>query len=274
MNKIPSTTLNNGLEMPWLGLGVFMANEGKEVEQAVNWALDAGYTAIDTAAIYGNEKGVGKAIKESGVARKELFVTTKIWNNDLREQNVLGAFETSLQRLDMDYVDLLLIHWPVAGHFVKAWNVFEEIYDSGRAKAIGVSNFHQHHLETLLEQAEITPAVNQVEFHPYLVQKDLVHFCREKAIQFQAWSPLMKGDFINIDSLKKLAKKVDKTPAQIVLRWHYQHRIITIPKSVHKNRIAENMQVFDFELNDQEMDQIDALNRDKHYGPHPDHFNF
>jgi diketogulonate reductase-like aldo/keto reductase len=274
MNKIPSTTLNNGLEMPWLGLGVFQADEGNQVEQAVSWALEAGYRAVDTAAAYGNERGVGKAIKKSGIPRNEIFVTTKIWNDALRSKTVLDAFEDSLDKLDMDHVDLLLIHWPVPDCFVKAWKVFEKIYANGRAKAIGVSNFHQHHLETLLDIAETTPAVNQVEFHPFLVQKELVQYCRDKEIQFQAWSPLMKGDIVSVDLLKELAERHSKTPAQIVLRWHYQHGIITIPKSVHKDRIEENMQVFDFELNDQEMDQIDALNRDKHYGPHPDHFSF
>ncbi len=274
MNKIPSTTLNNGLEMPWLGLGVFQVDEGRQVEQAVSWALEAGYRAVDTAAVYGNERGVGKAIKKSGIPRKDIFVTTKIWNDALRSKTVLESFDASLDRLDMDYVNLLLIHWPVPDVFVEAWKVFEKIYANGQAKAIGVSNFHQHHLEALLDKAETTPAVNQVEFHPFLVQKQLVQYCRDKEIQFEAWSPLMKGDIVSVDLLKGLAEKHSKTLAQIVLRWHYQHGIITIPKSVHKDRIEENMQVFDFELNDDEMKQIDALNQDKHYGPHPDHFSF
>lgn len=191
MNSIKDCTiLNNGVEMPWLGFGVFKVNEGEEVESAVKWALEAGYRSIDTATIYGNERGVGKAIRESGVPREEIFLTTKVWNSDQRARRTLEAFDDSLELLDTDYVDLYLVHWPVKGCYKETWKVLEEIYDKGRVKAIGVSNFLVHHLEDLLEDSNVVPAVDQVEFHPFLVQPELLNFCREHKIQMEAYAPL------------------------------------------------------------------------------------
>ncbi len=267
-------TLANGVEMPYLGLGVFLTKEGAEVENSVKEALDAGYIHIDTAAVYGNERGVGKAVRTSGIPRKDIFITTKAWNENQRQNTVLQGFEESLERLGTDYVDLLLIHWPVRGKFIETWKVFEEIYRSGKALAIGVSNFLKHHLEELLPEAAIVPMVNQVECHPYLVQQDLQDFCRKNKIWFEAWSPLMQGEITKVPLMNQLAKKYGKSEAQIVLRWNLQKDIITIPKSIHKERIEENANIFDFELSPDDIRQMDALNRNKHFGAHPDTFNF
>lgn len=269
-----STRLNNDIEMPWLGFGVFKIRDGLEVERAVNNALEAGYRSIDTAALYGNETGVGKAIRDSGIPRQEIFLTTKVWNVDQRAGRTMAAFEESLQRLDTDYVDLYLIHWPVKGYYQDTWAVMEEIYQSGRSRAIGVSNFMVHHLEDILRESPIVPAVNQVEFHPYLVQPNLLKFCKEHQIQVEAWSPLMKGQVATESTILKLAEKYHKTPAQIVLRWDLQHGVVTIPKSVNPNRIVENAQIFDFELSESDMHTLDALDQEKRTGPDPDNFNF
>ena len=188
-----TTTLNNGITMPWLGFGVYQIDEGDQVEAAVKYALETGYRSIDTAAVYKNEIGVGKAIQESGIPRKDIFLTTKVWNDDLRKKRTLQAFEESLEKLQTDYVDLYLVHWPVAGFYKEAWQAMEEIYASGRAKAIGVSNFLVHHLEDILSDSKVVPAVNQIEFHPYLVQPELLQFCKSHQIQVEAWSPLMQG---------------------------------------------------------------------------------
>ncbi|NLG84768.1 MAG: aldo/keto reductase [Firmicutes bacterium] len=266
--------LNNGVGMPWLGLGVFRTKEGEEVERAVKWALEAGYRSIDTAAVYRNERGVGKAIRASGIPREEIFVTTKVWNDDLRAGTVRRAFQESLDRLGLDYVDLYLIHWPVKGRYIEAWKVMEEIYRSGKAKAVGVSNFLRHHLEDLLAKTSLVPAVNQIEFHPLLVQPDLLRFCREHGIQVEAWSPLMQGHVVEIPEIRRLAEKYGKTPAQIVLRWDLQHEVVTIPKSVHRERILENMQIFDFELSAEDMALLDGLDAGRRFGSDPDHFDF
>ena len=268
------TTLNNGIQMPWLGFGVFKVQDGQEVEQSVKWALEAGYRSVDTAAIYGNERGVGKAIRESGVPREDIFLTTKLWNEELRQSRTSAAFNESLERLGMEYVDLCLIHWPVKGYYKDAWKTLEEIYESGRARAIGVSNFLVHHLEDLLADNHIVPAANQVEFHPYLVQPDLLNFCKEQNIQLEAWSPLMRGEIFTVPEITQLAEKYQKTPAQIVLRWDLQHGVITIPKSIHKNRIIANAQIFDFELSADDMALLDQLDRGHRVGPDPDNFNF
>lgn len=268
------TTLNNGVKMPWLGLGVFLVNEGQEVENAVRWALEAGYRSIDTAAIYGNERGVGKALRASGVPREEVFLTTKVWNDDVRAGRTAQAFQESLDRLGVDYVDLYLIHWPVKGRCVEAWEAIEEIYRSGRARAIGVSNFLVHHLKDLLAHATVVPAVDQVEFHPYLLQPDLLRFCKDRGIQLEAWSPLMHGKIFNVPIVQRLAQKYGKNPAQIILRWDLQHEVVTIPKSVHKERIISNAQVFDFELSDEDMAALDALDEGRRVGSDPDNFNF
>lgn len=266
--------LNNGVEMPWLGFGVYKINDGAEVADAVKYAFDVGYRSIDTAAVYGNESGVGKGIRESSIPREEIFLTTKVWNGDQREQRTLAAFEESLARLDTHYVDLYLIHWPVAGCYKETWREMEKIYESGRAKSIGVSNFLVHHLEDLLSDCKVVPAVNQVEFHPFLVQPELLSFCQSHQIQVEAWSPLMQGQVVNVDAVQKLAEKYSKTPAQVVLRWAFQHQVVTIPKSSRPTRIAENAQIFDFELAQDEMDLLDALDEGKRVGPDPDTFTF
>lgn len=268
------TTLNNTIKMPWLGFGVFQVQDGQEVEQAVRWALKAGYRSIDTAAIYGNELGVGKAIQESGVKRDDIFLTTKVWNEDLRKRRTLEAFNDSLERLGTDYVDLCLIHWPVKGCYKDAWKTLEDIYKSGKVKAIGVSNFLVNHLEDILADGHITPAVDQVEFHPYLRQPNLLTFCKKHNIQLEAWSPLMRGKILTVPEILKLADKYQKTSAQIVLRWDLQHGVVTIPKSVHRERIFENIQIFDFELLPEHMALLDQLDQGNRIGPDPDNFEF
>ena len=269
-----TVTLANGVEMPYFGLGVFLTKEGSEVENSVKWALEYGYRHIDTAAIYGNEKGVGNAVKASGIPREEIFITTKSWNENQRRDTVMEGFEESLEHLQTDYVDLLLIHWPVKGKFTQTWKVLEEIYRSGRARAIGISNFLVHHIEELFSVAEITPMVNQVECHPYLVLQDLQDYCKSKNIWYEAWSPLMQGAITTVPLMNELAKKYGKTEAQVVLRWNLQKDIITIPKSIRKERIKENSEIFDFELSADDMKTIDSLDRNKHFGSHPDTFNF
>ncbi len=266
--------LNNGLEMPWLGFGVYQINDGQEVVQAVRNALEIGYRSIDTATVYGNEQGVGKAIRESGIPRENIFLTTKVWNDDQRGERTLAAFEESLKRLETEYVDLYLVHWPVKGCYQETWRAMEKIYQSGRAKAIGVSNFLVHHLEDILRDSQIVPSVNQVEFHPFLVQPELLRFCQNHKIQVEAWSPLMQGKIVTERVVQKLAENYHKTPAQIVLRWNLQHKVVTIPKSIRSNRIAENTQIFDFELSQADMNVLDALNEGKRVGPDPDSFDF
>ena len=268
------TLLNNGLKMPWLGFGVFQINDGQEVEDAVRYALEIGYRSIDTATVYGNERGVGKAIRESGIPREDIFLTTKVWNDDQRGKRTLAAFEESLKRLETEYVDLYLVHWPVKGCYQETWKVMEKIYQSGRAKAIGVSNFLVHHLENILRDSQIVPSVNQVEFHPFLVQTELLRFCQRHKIQVEAWSPLMQGQIVTEQAVEKLAEKYHKTPAQIALRWDLQHEVVTIPKSTHPSRIAENAQIFDFELSTADMNVLDALYEGKRVGPDPHNFNF
>ena len=266
--------LHNSVEMPYFGLGVFKTNEGSEIEDSVKWALEAGYRHIDTAAIYKNERGVGNAVKASGIPRNELFITTKAWNENQRQGTVLKGFEESLDMLQTDYVDLYLIHWPVIGEFTETWKVMEEIYRSGRARAIGVSNFLQHHLEEIYKICEIKPMVNQVECHPYLVQQDLIDFCAAHQIIYEAWSPIMRGAVNDIPLFKELSKKYQKSPVQIVLRWDLQKGIVTIPKSVHKERIVSNTDIFDFEIEKEDILRIDALDRNERFGSHPDTFTF
>jgi methylglyoxal/glyoxal reductase len=266
--------LNNGSQMPWLGLGVFRMTDEKETELAIRAALEIGYRSIDTATIYKNETSVGRAIRASGVPRQSIFLTTKVWNSDLRQQRVLAAFEESLARLAVDYIDLYLIHWPVSGYYQPAWKELEKIYASGRAKAIGVSNFTVHHLEDLLSECQIVPVVNQVEFHPRLFQPKLLDFCQRHHIQVEAWAPLMRGQIFTEDTVQKLAAKYRRTPAQVILRWDLQHQVVTIPKSTHPSRIAENAQIFDFELSEEEMCALDGLDQGKRIGPHPDQVNF
>lgn len=268
-----STVLGNGVKMPWLGLGVWKSKEGDEVIQAVKAAIQTGYRSIDTAAVYGNEQGVGTAIKESGISRDELFITTKVWNADQGYDSTLKAFEESRRKLGLDVIDLYLIHWPVKGKYKDTWRALEKLYKDGSVRAIGVSNFHVHHLEDMLAQSEIAPMVNQVEFHPLLSQPELRALCKEKQIQLEAWSPLMQGN-LDIPLLTELGAKYGKSAAQIVLRWDLQHGVVTIPKSVTASRIQQNADVFDFELSPEDMAKLDALNENRRFGPDPDNFNF
>ncbi|GGH19245.1 aldo/keto reductase [Paenibacillus segetis] len=273
-----TVTLNNGVKMPWLGLGVYKAQEGDEVVRAVKSAIQVGYRSIDTAAAYHNEEGVGQAIaeaiQENGLSREDIFVTTKVWNTMQGYETTLEAFETSLSKLNLDYIDLYLIHWPVGGKYKDTWRALEKVYKEGKVRAIGVSNFNIHHLEDLLTDAEVVPAVNQVEFHPQLFQKELLEYNHDKGIQLEAWSPLGQGKLIEDESLKAIAAKYGKTPAQIILRWDLQVGVITIPKSVNEHRIAQNADIFDFQLDGEDMAAIEALNQNKRFGSDPDNFIF
>ncbi|MEH7482181.1 aldo/keto reductase [Neobacillus drentensis] len=269
-NLKDTTTLSNGVKMPWVGLGVFKVTEGEEVIQSVKAAIKNGYISIDTAAIYGNEEGVGQAIKDSGVPREDLFITTKLWNSEQGYESTLKAFETSLTKLGLDYLDLYLIHWPGKDKYKETWKAFEKLYKEGRVRAIGVSNFQVHHLEDLISSAEIKPMVNQVEFHPHLTQKELLAFCKNEGIQLEAWSPLKQGKLLSEPVLEDLAHKYNKSVAQVILRWDLQHGVVTIPKSIKDHRIIENADIFDFELSTEDMDKIDGLNQDSRAGSHPD----
>jgi diketogulonate reductase-like aldo/keto reductase len=265
--------LHNGVRMPWLGLGVYKAQEGEEVVRAVRTALEAGYRSIDTAKLYENEEGVGRAVRESGIPREELFITTKVWNSDQGYERTLAAFETSMRKLGLEVLDLYLVHWPVKGKYKETWRALEKLYKEGRVRAIGVSNFQPHHLDDLMADAEIKPMINQVELHPLLTQKPLLAYCKEHGIQVEAWRPIMRGE-LNVPALLDLAAKYGKTPAQIVLRWDLQNGVVVIPKSVRPERIRENADLFDFELTAEDMQAIDRLNENRRLGPDPDNFNF
>ena len=269
-----SFELDNGVEMPYFGLGVYQSEDGSEVINAVKVALNHGYRHIDTAAIYHNEEGVGTGIRESNVDRKEVFLTSKVWNNDQGYDATLKAFDASLDRLGTDYLDLYLVHWPKGEISKDTWKALEKLYKEKRVRAIGVSNFLQHHLEDLLKSAEIVPMVNQMEFHPYLVQQDLIDFCNSKGIQYEAWSPLMQGNIFDLDIMKDLASKYNKTIAQIVLRWDLQKGVVTIPKSSKEKRIIANSDLFDFELSEEDVQLLDGLEKGKRFGPDPDNFAF
>lgn len=269
-----TVTLNNGVEMPQLGLGVFQSAEGEEVETAVRTALDFGYRHIDTAAAYRNEEGVGRAVRASGIAREEVFVTTKVWNNAQREGNVREALEESLRKLDLGYIDLYLVHWPVAEKYVETWLTLEKLYTEGKIRAIGVSNHKEHHFEQVLAAGSLVPTVNQMELHPRLRLADLHSYLKSKNCYIEAWSPLMKARIFDNETIMRLAETHGKTPAQIVLRWHWQHEIVIIPKSANPGRIVENGSFFDFELSADEMAAIDALDTGERTGPDPDHFTF
>ncbi len=267
--------LNNGVSMPMVGLGVFRCSE-EEAYNAVKSALEVGYTHIDTAMIYANENAVGQAIKDSKIPREKLFITTKLWNEDMRKDNQRNAIETSLKKLGLDYVDLYLVHWPVKEKFVPSWLEMEKIYKDGLAKAVGVSNFLIHHLEEIFKVSDLVPAVNQVEFHPYVVQKDLTDFCKKHNIQFESWSPLgaIKNGLLEDKTIVELAEKYGKTPAQIILRWNIDKGIVTIPKSSNKERQLQNISIFDFELSTEDVNKIDSLDRNERVGSHPDTFDF
>jgi len=266
--------LNNGVKMPWLGFGVFLSPVGEETYNSVRWALDAGYRHIDTATIYENEEDVGKAIRDSGVPREEIFVTTKVWNDDQRSGKVREAFDLSRKLLGMDVIDLYLVHWPVEGKYVETYKTLEKFYAQGTVRAIGVSNFLVHHLETLLPQVEIVPTVDQVEWHPWLQLPDLYQFTREKKIQLEAWGPLIQGQGGSIPVVVEIAKKYDKSWAQVLIRWELQREVVTIPKSNTPSRIMENADVFDFELSAQDMAAINALDEHKRVAADPDDFDF
>ncbi|NKE05545.1 aldo/keto reductase [Mesobacillus selenatarsenatis] len=273
-NLQDTTTLHNGVKMPWFGLGVFKVQEGSEVVESVKAALKNGYKSIDTAAVYGNEEGVGQAIKEAGVPREELFITTKVWNADQGYETTLQAFETSMDKLGLDYLDLYLIHWPVAGKYKETWKALEKLYKDGRVRAIGVSNFHVHHLKDLMADAEIKPMVNQVEYHPHLAQTELLQFCKAEGIQMEAWSPLKQGELLSEPTIVEIAEKHGKSPAQVILRWDLQNEVVTIPKSIKEHRIIQNAGIFDFELTAEDMGVLNGLNKDERVGPDPDNFNF
>ncbi|MDB5238895.1 MAG: hypothetical protein JWO00_230 [Candidatus Parcubacteria bacterium] len=276
MNKLTKDStirLTNGTEIPVIGLGVWKAEDGAEVEAAIGHALDAGYRLIDTAMIYGNEEGVGNAIRNSGVPREDIFVTTKLWNEDQGYENALRAIDTSLGLLGLDYVDLYLIHWPGAGNIwsgkalnkrEETWKAMEEIHASGKAKAIGVSNYTVRHLEEMKKYAKIKPAVNQVEFHPFLYQEELLAYCKDAGIALEAYSPLARGEKLADPRVTEIAKKYGKSNAQVFIRWGLQHGCIVIPKSVREARIKENIDVFDFEISPEDMKAIDALNENLH----------
>lgn len=266
---LSTVILNNGVSMPRFGLGTYEAKTGGEVEQAVRWAMELGYRSIDTASVYKNEDGVGRGLRESGIDREDVFLTTKVWNDDQGNQKTRQAIEQSLGRLGTDYVDLYLVHWPIPDLIESTWTAMEAIQRDGLAKAIGVSNFLVDHLERLLSFAEIPPAVNQIEFHPYLQQPQLVEFCREKQIQVEAWSPLMRARVLDVPELKQIGEKHGKSPAQVTLRWQLQLGLVTIPKSAHRERIEANAQIFDFELSEEDMQIINALDRNERTGPDP-----
>ena len=266
--------LHNGVQMPYFGLGVYQSEDGSEVINAVKSALNHGYRHIDTAAIYNNEEGVGTGIRESEVDRKDMFLVSKVWNTDQGYDSTLKAFDASLERLGTDYLDLYLVHWPKGEISKETWKALEKLYKEKRVRAIGVSNFLQHHLEDLLTSVEIVPMVNQMEFHPYLVQQDLIDYCNSKGIQYEAWSPLMQGNIFDLDIMKDLASKYNKTIAQIVLRWDLQKGVVTIPKSSKKERIIANSDLFDFELSEEDVQLLDRLEKGKRFGPDPDNFDF
>jgi len=270
--------LHNGVRMPGFGLGVFKVEEGDELVQAVKSAIAQGYRSIDTAAIYGNEAGVGQGIREAlaenGLSREDLFVTSKVWNADQGYESTLAAYQASLDKLGLDYLDLYLVHWPVEGKYKDTWRALEQLYLDGRVRAIGVSNFQVRHLQETLIDARIVPMVNQVELHPRLTQKELIRFAKEHDIRMEAWSPLMQGRLLDDPTLRDIAASHGKSVAQVILRWDVQHGIVTIPKSTKAGRIAENADLFGFELSREEMARIDGLNRDERVGPDPDNFDF
>lgn len=263
--------LNNGVKMPQFGLGVWQTENGQQVVDAVKAAVNAGYRAIDTAAAYENEDGVGQGIRECGLDRSELFITSKLWNSDQGYDNTLRAFDKTMERLGLDVLDLYLIHWPCPndGLFVETWKAFETLYKQGRVRAIGLSNFTKENIQTLLDSCEIKPMVNQIECHPYLTQVEMQSFLFQNQIAMTAWSPLAHGEVFGDKTLQKIADKYGKNIAQVVIRWELQRGIITIPKSINPKRIEENIQVFDFVLSAEDMIEIDMLNKNHRTGPDP-----
>lgn len=278
INHLQDTiTLNNGLQMPGMGLGVFQVENDATAEMVKN-AIEVGYRSIDTAAIYGNEEGVGEGIKQAlastGLRREDLFITSKVWNNGLSYDETIAAYEESLQKLGLDYLDLYLIHWPGKDKYAESWRALEDLYEQGKMKAIGVCNFTVAHLEKLLLVARVIPAINQVEFHPRLQQVALRSFCDKHQIQLEAWAPLMQGGLLEDETIAKIATKYGKSIAQVILRWDVQNGVITIPKSVRRERMMQNADIFDFTLTDAEMAIINSMNVEQRVGPNPDDFDF
>ncbi len=272
---VPTITLNNGVEIPQLGFGVFQI-EPENTRQATLTALEVGYRHIDTAEMYGNEKEVGQAVRESGIDRDEIFVTSKLNNGYHDPEDAMRAFQQSLDVLDIGHIDLFLVHWPLpgVGDFAETWKAMERMYEGGRVRAIGVSNFKQHHLNRLFAETTIVPAVNQIEIHPYLTQDDLREFDREHGIATEAWSPIAQGKVLKDPVLVRIAERLGVSTAQVTLRWHIQRGDIVFPKSVTPERVQENFEIFDFELTDADMADITALNKDERTGPDPDTFNY
>ncbi len=274
MASVPTIALNNGVEIPQLGFGVFQIPPADTVK-ATTTALEVGYRHIDTAQMYGNEREVGIAVRESGIDRDEIFVTSKLNNNRQDRDDILRSFDQTLEALGFDQLDLFLIHWPLPGvsDFVQRWTVMEEIYAGGRVRAIGVSNFQPHHLRTLFGSSEVRPAVNQVEVHPFLVQDELRAFDADHEIVTEAWAPIARGKVGEDAVIRGIAEQVGRTPAQVTLRWHVQRGDVVFPKSVTRSRVEENFAIFDFELDQQQMAAITALDRGERTGPDPDTFN-
>lgn len=268
-----TTTLHNGVAMPCLGFGTFQM-DGADAERAVEWALELGYRSIDTASVYGNEREVGRALRASAVPRSAVFLTSKVWNSDQGYDSTLRAYDASLERLGTEYLDLYLIHWPVEGSYLDTWRALERLLAEERVRAIGVSNFLVEHLRTLLDASDTVPTVNQYEFHPRLQQPELLRFCREHRIKPEAWSPLMKGDVTELERARDIGERHGKTAAQTVLRWELQRDVIPIPKSSHRERIAENAAIFDFALTEGEMETLNGLDRGDRVGPDPADFDF
>ncbi|MEK3763575.1 aldo/keto reductase [Solibacillus sp. FSL K6-4121] len=274
MNLQTTKELTNGVKMPMLGLGVYKMTDRDETLQAITTALDLGYRAVDTAALYYNEEEVGEAIKHSSVPREDIFVTSKVWNSDQGYDNTLRAFETSLKKLDMDYIDLYLTHWPVKEKYVETYRAIERLYEEKLIRVPGVSNHHEHHLKDILASCNIAPMVNQIEVHPYLSQESLRNYCAQEQIAVTAWSPLGRGNVLNDDIIVRIAHEYNVTPAQIILRWHLQNDVIIIPKSVTPSRIKENSELYHFELTKETMQQLNAVNRNERFGQNPDNFKF
>jgi len=279
MNNVPNISLNDNNTIPQLGFGTYQI-EPENTYDAVKVALEAGYRHIDTAEMYGNEKEVGQAIRDSGIERSEIFVTTKLNNGFHKPEDATQAIDDSLAALDIEYIDLFLIHWPLPtlydGDFVSTWNVLEAAKANGKVKSIGVSNFQTAHLEKLAAESDTVPAVNQIELHPYLRNEDVVAYCLAHNIEIEAWSPIAQGGVLEDETIAAIADSHNKTPAQVVLRWHIQHGYIIFPKSVTPERVEENFDIFDFELSTDEMSQIDSLNKgeDGRTGPNPDTFDY